>query len=264
MNMDVTLMVKTMYRPEPLTQLLQSIRARYTDMPVHVVDDTPTIPNEASAPYPEVSAKFKGVTHDVFKADIGIGHCLNHILDTCDTEAVVLLEDDFSFNDMTKLELLWPYIHGGLFDILGGAVRGVKNDKLQRFMGVFEFKRPGHAPDLILEEPDYVKDIREFEVLINFFMARTDALRELRWDPDLKVARHIDFFLRAAGFRPGECPKRKGKQLAVGYHPGLEILHHSPMTHRAYQQLRHGRLREYQQMYLDKWGFVGHGITPAT
>ena len=262
--MDVTLMVKTMYRPGPLNDLLQSIRQRYPEIPIRVVDDTPTRPEHESAPYPEVSSAYSGVDHEVFGPDRGIGFCLNHILDTCDTEAVVLLEDDFTFSDRTKLEVLWPWIHTGLFDIMGGGVRAHRTGKLQRFMGPLRFKKEGCAPDLELVEPNTVHGVREFDVVMNFFMARTEALRELRWDEDLKVARHIDFYLRAGGWEPHKCPERTGKRLAVGYDQSMEILHHSVSVMPPYAALRHGRLAEYQKYYLEKWGFKDHGVVPAT
>jgi len=35
------------------------------------------------------------------------------------------------------------------------------------------------------------------ELIVNFFMGRTEVVRKLRWDEKLKLGEHQDFFLRA-------------------------------------------------------------------
>ena len=53
------------------------------------------------------------------------------------------------------------------------------------------------------------------DIVLNFFVARADALRRVRWDAQLKLGEHQDFFLRArdAGLRVASCPT-----LAVALH----------------------------------------------
>ena len=58
--------------------------------------------------------------------------------------------------------------------------------------------------------PDYATDdiaCWRVDMILNFFLARTSFLREVRWDPVFKVGEHEDFFLRAkdAGGRVAMC-----------------------------------------------------------
>jgi len=237
-------MVKTLMRPEGLGKLLESIRRYYPELPVIVVDDSPE-------PYPEVSARFPFVHHQTFPFDVGIGHCLNWVLDTVDADYVVLLEDDFQFCEKTDIPRLVVPVKTGLYDIMGGGCMNMNNGaQLQRFVGRFRFV-PVNEDDMTVEidhfDVDQLQGITPCDVALNFFAARVDVLKDLGWDEELKVARHMDFFLRA-----------RAAGLTVGYHPKVLIEHHTYQDSWQYAELRSQRLPTFQQMFYDK-----HGLTEA-
>lgn len=61
---------------------------------------------------------------------------------------------------------------------------------------------------------------RAVDVVANFFIAKTEKIRALRWDGDLKLGEHQDFFLRAkqAGLKVATCSDVKV------YHKQVDIL----------------------------------------
>jgi hypothetical protein len=240
---EFSFMVKTIARPELLRRLLRSVRRFYPTVPVYVADDS-------QRPTVEIGREFTGVTYVPHKHDVGIGHCLNDLLDLhVDTPIVVLLDDDFEFTARTQVEKLTLPVQAGLFDIAGGAVWSCKGNSLQRFVGWFAWESPQ-----VLRVRQAAKNTQppfRCDVVMNFFAARTEALREVRWDEDLKLARHLDFFLRVAR------EKRR-----VGYVGCCTVDHTYPRTTVGYRQYRWGngpgrdRMEFYQQWFLRKWGLM--------
>jgi hypothetical protein len=74
----------------------------------------------------------------------------------------------------------------------------------------------------------------------NFFVASTPKVRAVRWDDELKVGEHTDFFLRALG------------KLRVGVNPRASILH-LPETNPEYAPFR-SRVGEFRRLFMKKHG----------
>lgn len=257
-NLDVTFMIKTMFRPNGLKRLLLSIRNHYPNAPIVVGDDNYT-------PYPEISTLVDDsplTQHLIFTPDIGIGTVLNHILSVVETKYVVLLEDDFEFSKLTNIEKLIAHVDSGRFDIAGGACRASSNGSLASFLGNFNWNIYPIAPGPY--EFASAKDVtgpQAFDVIVNFFAARTEDLIPFGWSVPLKVARHIDFFLKSGGWRPQRGPAPVETRLVSGYDPSVEIIHHAAEIEEARMRKprechRTRRMAEYKKMYMDIWGFL--------
>lgn len=78
------------------------------------------------------------------------------------------------------------------------------------------------------------------ELIINFFMARTDVISKLRWDESLKLGEHQDFFLRA---------KTKGVRVVSCRNVKVQHLQRPPDP-----EYKRKRMREFQylQQFLKK------------
>ncbi len=72
-----------------------------------------------------------------------------------------------------------------------------------------------------------IDGLKVFEKCANFFVARTDKLREVGWDPQLKRLDHADFYTRAFG------------RLVTVFDPEIELLHTPTHFDRHYLKIRH-------------------------
>jgi hypothetical protein len=177
---ETTIIVKTFDRPDAVQRFVNSVRHFYPDIPICVADDsrTPTRPD--------------GVQEYIrLPFDSGVSAGRNAMLSCVKTPYFVLSDDDNEFTSETCMELMWDAVHTGRINLAGGTRRDV-------FCGTF--RREDRTLYLQMgtsrgrEEPYPV-----FDYVHNFFMARTEDIRRVQWDDDLKVFEHLDFFLRGRG-----------------------------------------------------------------
>jgi len=234
----LTVLVKTILRPQKCRAMLESLRDRFTG-PIVVCDDSPVH-------YPEVGDGLH-VTWQRYSTDIGIGACLNTALEfAVDTPYAALLDDDFIITERTDMTRWIPFLEYDVYDVIGGAVRRM-DGSLQGYVGMLDYNG---GDSLVLNRvPDIgaVANVSTVDLIMNFFAARTETLREIGWDEALKVFRHEDWFLRA------KCLRKR-----VGYHPHVEVLHNNVKPGEddpeEYRALRRHRLPKYRAMFCDKWG----------
>ncbi len=174
---NVTIIIKTFERPHLVRRLVQSIRQFYPDVRVLVGDDS-------REPQPVEGAELLALPHD-----IGLSAGRNRLVDAVETEHTLLLDDDFVFGPDTRIELLQAALDAG-FDLAAGRVGGAEYHGL--------LLRTGDTLHCLYRQQRRVHNgYPVFDMTWNFFLARTQALREVRWDEELKLAEHTDFFLRA-------------------------------------------------------------------
>lgn len=253
---DFTFMIKTLLRPEALGRLLPTLRAFYPDTPVMIADDSPD-------PYPEVAKGFD-CEYFTYPYDIGIGHCYNDMLDKIKTPGVVLLDDDFIFSKQTEVEKLWAWVASGLYDLVGGRVWNTTRRDFQGFVGFF-YSDGENITSLKKVPQDKVRTIKQVDITMNFWAASTESLRRVRWNEELKVCRHEDFFLRYLGHTPTKrrgLPKaaQVGHKHRVGFYPQCIVTHDNRSfmgrdKNHEYIWHRKGRFDTFRQVFIDIWGF---------
>lgn len=96
---------------------------------------------------------------------------------------------------------------------------------------------------------------RQVDFTSNFFLAKVDKLREVRWDEQLKITgEHFDFFLRAS------------RSLKIGFLTEVEISHF-PENNPSYNKYRR-RGSEFVKLFREKHGIVrqvkGNGWNEST
>jgi glycosyltransferase involved in cell wall biosynthesis len=174
---DTTIIIKTFERPHTVQRLVDSIRVYYPDVRILVGDDS-------REPQEVAGAELLALPYDV-----GLSAGRNRLVDAVRTPYTMLLDDDFIFTEQTRIELLRVAIDAG-FDIASGRVGGGEYHGMLLRRGptlhyLFKQKRRVH------------NGLPVYDMTWNFFLARTEALRTVRWDEALKLAEHSDFFLRA-------------------------------------------------------------------
>ncbi len=208
----LTAMIKTFERPRVLSRLVTSIKRTYPDLNMIVVDDS-----RKPRPLP-------GVEWISLPFDSGVSAGRSEGLSRVKTPYMLLLDDDFIFysrtglraalNEMTK----YPQI-----DIMGGAVVNLP------FLKVADYRRAGLF--LTVKEPvrrpgSYIGPFPVYNKVPNFYIARTERLRLVDWDPQIKRIDHADFFTRARGI------------LTTVYNNRLRCLHAKTPFDRHYMSYR--------------------------
>jgi len=236
---DVTCGIKTLMRPDCLLRLLDSIYRFYPDMRCVIVDDSqqPTLP----ANYAHRD-KINYITTDY---DIGLGPGRNVMIDNVDTKYCVYLDDDFVFTNKTQLELMKGVLDTGKADLVGGQVRERGHFRLYHGLldvqgSVLTYRRAAYGKELIpLNSDGQGVEIKYVDIVLNFFMARTDLLQQVKWDPELKINTHSEFFMRAKDqMKIAFCADCHVNHNRKGAQPGYGKLRKRP--HRKIGLQKHG------------------------
>ena len=197
----VTITVKAFERPNCLRRLLISVAKTFPGISVIVLDDS-----DASTIDFDVS-EFNTLNFTYVRSeyDVGLSEGRNRMLDLVATPYLLLLDDDFVLGDKVGLEELLTTLMMDVFDIAGGCV-----DSPQGSAWSYNFHESGgtltQTPYVscdsalsAISQPDFSSEKAtcwRVDSILNFFLARTDFLSSIKWDPLLKVGEHEDFFLR--------------------------------------------------------------------
>jgi (N-acetylneuraminyl)-galactosylglucosylceramide N-acetylgalactosaminyltransferase len=193
----VTAIVKTFERPRSLDRLVRSVRRRYPQLRVIVGDDS-------LVAYPR-----RDVEYVRLPVDVGVAAGRNALLDMVRTPYFVSLDDDFAFTDETRLELLLETIQRHDAALVAGDLVACKQKfawRVERRRELYQgvIRREGDALRLIRGHAGSVGDAYQCDVTPHFFLARTDAIRQIGgWFAPLKAEDHHELLIRLkdAGLR---------------------------------------------------------------
>ncbi|XP_076739014.1 beta-1,4 N-acetylgalactosaminyltransferase 2 isoform X2 [Maylandia zebra] len=189
---QVTIITKTFLRYKQLRVLLDSIRKFYSDIKVIIADDSLQ---------PE-SVTGENIQHYIMPPAQGWFAGRNLAVSQVTTKYFLWVDDDFLFSEKTKIEKFVEVMEAvPELDVVGGSVQGNR----------FYFS-------ILYEEGDeneggclYRKSGGKFHRLpgypqchlasgvVNFFLARTDAMQRVRFDPKLQRVAHSEFFMDGLG-----------------------------------------------------------------
>jgi glycosyltransferase involved in cell wall biosynthesis len=203
----ITAIIKTFERSNKLYSLLDSIKEYYPKMKVVIVDDSKE----------EKQIIQENVKYFKVPFDTGLSAGRNFAINNIDTEYFLLLDDDFLFNEETKIETFYNILENTNIDIIGGDVKYL-NGRMMQYDGILylDNKRILHCKKDYYEIKDNYKTC---DIVLNFFLARTKKIKEVGgWDERLKLAEHTAFFWN-----------HKGK-IKVAYTNKVLILHDPERT----------------------------------
>ena len=201
---DFTICITTHERPDCLHRCLTSIAQHNRDARVLVGDDgaTPTYVDPRHA------------TRIALPANAGLSANRNALFDACETEYLILFEDDFVVAADTHLDLLVTFVRKGMFDVAGGATRTPAG--IVHFEG---YLRP-NGSTLRLKPLAQLHfrpmQVRCCDITANFVAMRAATARRIRCDESLPLGEHYEFFLRCSEATP---------LVRVGYAPMCVIDH---------------------------------------
>lgn len=263
---SITILIKTFERPLCVAALISSIRKFYPDASILVCDDS------RETLYPDGCEPIEGVTWLTLPYENGhtLGAGRNYLIEKAETPYVFLCDDDHKFVRGTDLRRFYDFLERTRYDIAGGCQGWYDYGAACFFRRGSVVEQQFHVHRGLIE-PRAVACDR----VSNTFMARTSALRGVRWEPHVYGMEHADFFLRAKaeGIKVAQLggvwvDHARGAELGDGLLNKLKALvSHHPNT--AYRKARmgaklsedereaKGRALELYQKYV--LGY--HGIT---
>ncbi|EPY73762.1 UDP-GalNAc:Neu5Acalpha2-3Galbeta-R beta1,4-N-acetylgalactosaminyltransferase-like protein [Camelus ferus] len=179
----VTVATKTFLRPHKLKTMIQSIRQYYPDLTVIVADDS------------KEPLKINDNHVEYYTMPFGKGWFAgrNLAISQVTTKYVLWVDDDFIFNNKTKIEVLVDVLEKTELDVVGGSVLG----------NVFQFKlllERGENGDCLHRRSGFFRPLDGFPScvvtsgVVNFFLAHTERLQRVGFDPRLQRVAHSDIF----------------------------------------------------------------------
>jgi GT2 family glycosyltransferase len=257
---DVSILIKTLERPEQLINQLHSIRKYKFHGPVVIGDDS-------KQPYRErILALFPDldITYLNLPYDIGTAEGRNRMLEVTRTEFFILCDDDFIFEPRTRIPVMREMLIENHLDILGGVFRqyNLKSrvDRIKfkisnwflRFnllipaRNIFEYAASFDLDGKVcrMKKIRYADPLTICDMTHNFFIARTAKVKSFGgWNPILKGGEHQSFFIRA---------KLNGLKVATTRICGVVHDRWSPQPE-LFKELRM-RGSEYQRLALQEFG----------
>ena len=144
-----------------------------------------------------IPKRFPGVHTIVIPYDSGVSAGRSEALRHVTTKYVLVLDDDFVFYRYTGIEASLAIMENHpRIDIMGGEVIDLP------FFETADYSREGLFPtyaEATMPPGSSIGGLPVYEKTANFFIARTDRLSLVGWDPQLKRVDHTDFFTRAKG-----------------------------------------------------------------
>lgn len=213
LNGQLTAVIKTFERPQILRRLVDSIRRFYPDLPLIVVDDS-------REPKP-----LAGVETVSLPYDSGVAAGRNAGVERVNTPYLLMLDDDFVFYRKTRLKTALASLcaHPEI-DIMAGVPVDLP------FYRVVDYRKAGLFPNAaapVYPPESKIGGMTVLDKVPQFFIARTDSIRKVMWDPRLKRIDHADFFTRAKGV------------LTSVLNPDMRCLHARTLFDEAYMRIRH-------------------------
>ncbi|KAM4570406.1 beta-1,4 N-acetylgalactosaminyltransferase 1a [Fundulus diaphanus] len=197
----VTIATKTFLRYDKLKDLIDSIRQFYPTITIVIADDNEH-PKPVTGPH---------IEQYIMPFGKGWFAGRNLAVSQVATKYVLWVDDDFIFTANTKLEKMVDILEKTTLDLVGGAVREVTG-YTATYRHTISVEEGGKDGNCLHMRNGYHHVIEGYpncvvaDAVINFFMARTDKVREVGFDPRLSRHGHLEFFIDALGtMHIGSC-----------------------------------------------------------
>ncbi|XP_066473023.1 beta-1,4 N-acetylgalactosaminyltransferase 1 [Tiliqua scincoides] len=197
----VTIATKTFLRYDKLRTLIDSIRKFYPTVTIIIADDSKT-PEHVQGPH--IEQYFMPFGKGWFAGR-------NLAISQVTTKYVLWVDDDFIFTPRTKVEKLVDVLEKTSLDLVGGAVREITG-YTATYRQRISVQAGNEEGDCLHIRQGYHHIIEGFpdcvvtDGVINFFLARTDKVLQVGFDPRLNRVGHLEFFIDGLGMlHVGSC-----------------------------------------------------------
>ncbi|XP_072105184.1 beta-1,4 N-acetylgalactosaminyltransferase 1-like isoform X3 [Mobula birostris] len=197
----VTIATKTFLRYDKLRELISSIRKFYPNVTIVIADDS-NKPQKIEGPF---------IEHYIMPFGKGWFAGRNLAISQVTTKYLLWVDDDFIFTANTKVEKLVDILEKTTLDLVGGAVRE-KTGFATTFRHQISVEQGGEEGDCLHTRMGHYHMLEGFpncvvtDGVVNFFLARTDKVQQVGFDPRLTRVAHSEFFIDGLGIlHVGSC-----------------------------------------------------------
>lgn len=202
---DITICVVTFERPKSLDRLLESIRRYYPAVRIVVAD------NGRERPATEICYAYDA-EHHVRPYHCGMNACRNYLYSIVCTPLLFQTDDDMEFTADTNLGYMIDMLERANADVLS-CEHLSDTGKHVRYFGMLN--KRGDVLERTAFAGKYVtQDVCETDLATAIFLARTDRVRLVPWDEELRWASVLEWYWRAKG------------TLRVCYATAVRLVHH--------------------------------------
>ncbi|XP_059499324.1 beta-1,4 N-acetylgalactosaminyltransferase 1 isoform X2 [Stegostoma tigrinum] len=197
----VTIATKTFLRYDKLRELISSVRKYYPNVTIVIADDS------------DKPQKIEGDFIEQYFMPFGKGWFAgrNLAISQVTTKYLLWVDDDFIFTANTKIEKLVTILEKTTLDLVGGAVRE-KTGFATTFRHQISVEQGGQEGDCLHTRMGHYHVLQGFpncvvtDGVVNFFLARTDKVQQVGFDPRLTRVAHSEFFIDGLGIlHVGSC-----------------------------------------------------------
>ncbi|XP_026801232.3 beta-1,4 N-acetylgalactosaminyltransferase 2 [Pangasianodon hypophthalmus] len=217
-NSQVTITTKTFLRYDELNILINSIRQFYPKIKIIIADDSLEPQNVTGY----------NLEHYIMPPAQGWFAGRNLAISQVTTKYFLWVDDDYIFDNNTRIESFVEIMEKvPELDVVGGAV------ETNQFLFHLQYEEGDEEEGGCLRR--FHRQIQSVPGLngcffadgvVNYFMARTDAVRRVGFDPFLKRVAHTEFFLDGLG------------DLLIASCKGLSVLHQKKRKQSRYMRFR--------------------------
>ncbi|XP_060704580.1 beta-1,4 N-acetylgalactosaminyltransferase 2-like [Hemiscyllium ocellatum] len=232
-NSLVTIVTKTFLRYHKLRILINSIRNFYPEITIIIADDSET---------PE---KIEGPHIEQYMMPFGKGWFAGRNLAASQvtTKYLLWVDEDFLFTEETKLEKLVDVLEKTNLDVVGASVSG------SRFQFKLWYEKGNDDGDCLFSQFGSFHALDGFphcvvtSLVVNFFLARTQKVWSVGFDPRLSRVAHPEFFIDGLGsLLVGSC-----NDVHIGHQKKVKQTQESLKdVERRYATFRHANKRQFK------------------
>ena len=189
---EITFGIKTFKRPEAVGRLINSIILQYPSAKILVVDDSG---DDINSPVKKIFPQVSWITKPL---NIGLSAGRNVLVDNTTTPYLFLMDDDYIFNKSVNIEEIYNKLIELDLDLLAGTVSDIRGNLSypRNYHGTFKIEddilhvRKNH------HDIEWDSDVMKVDFAMNLFLAKTETLKDIRWEEKLKLAEHLEWYLR--------------------------------------------------------------------
>jgi len=195
---NLTAIIVTFLRDEYLYVCVDSLLKQYPDINIIIGDQNPS---------EEKKERFEslGIQYVELEYDCGLCKARNELIKLVNMDYVLIGDDDFMYNDEAKVDIMLKWIEqNNDIDLIGGLVR--ESGHIKNYQGFIQEKEDKKCFIYKALDNDKIlgSSIHQVDLTFNFFVAKTEAVRAVQWDEQIKVAyEHSSFFIdfKRAGYK---------------------------------------------------------------
>ena len=234
----ITIGIKTFCRPDTLKDSLSILfEGNEEKYPVIIADDS-------LDKYKEQNLKIINNFKEKFSADIkvidmpfdsGLSRGRNEIVENCETQYIMIMDDSRTFSSELPVANMINFLEENEDYHLFFGVINSRPGKHRKYAGIFDEVSDDDTIRIKLAEPKIIKhlvtggklfeNLEETNIGVNVFVARTECLKKVKWNNELKVGEHELFFYNffKAGYKCVISEDCNFIQVQQGYPEGLKV-----------------------------------------